>query len=382
MKSMSRFSKFIMLAAVAFASAACGQKAVIEGSLESAPSSEVIVKLLDANKFTVLDTVSVNAAGKFTYKMDMQKGHPEFVYVFYKDTKIASLLLEAGDKVNVVADTLGTSAVEGSEESVKLAQVEKEYAAALGRFAVLASRLESASESAQAEISREMTNDYVKYYRERVKYVLENAKSMSVVPVLYQSFGDNLPLFAQYTDAIIFSTVADSLETVYPDSKYVKAIRTEAERRFGYLDLQNRLNQAVEIGYFDVELPDVNAKNVKLSDVESKVVVLYFWSAESAEQNHFNTSVLKPIYDDYHKKGLEIYQVSLDTDKALWATTVKAQELPWINVCDARGVASPYVSLYNLAGVPAIFVISNGELVDGKAIDEAAFRKMLDGLLK
>ena len=382
MKSMSRFSKFIMLAAVAFASAACGQKAVIEGSLESAPSSEVIVKLLDANKFTVLDTVSVNAAGKFTYKMDMQKGHPEFVYVFYKDTKIASLLLEAGDKVNVVADTLGTSAVEGSEESVKLALVEKEYAAALGRFAVLASRLESASESAQAEISREMTNDYVKYYRERVKYVLENAKSMSVVPVLYQSFGDNLPLFAQYTDAIIFSTVADSLETVYPDSKYVKAIRTEAERRFGYLDLQNRLNQAVEIGYFDVELPDVNAKNVKLSDVESKVVVLYFWSAESAEQNHFNTSVLKPIYADYHKKGLEIYQVSLDTDKALWATTVKAQELPWINVCDARGVASPYVSLYNLAGVPAIFVISNGELVDGKAIDEAAFRKMLDGLLK
>ena len=382
MKSMSRFSKFIMLAAVAFASAACGQKAVIEGSLESAPSSEVIVKLLDANKFTVLDTVSVNAAGKFTYKMDMQKGPPEFVYVFYKDTKIVSLLLEAGDKVNVVADTLGTSAVEGSEESVKLAQVEKEYAAALGRFAVLASRLESASESAQAEISREMTNDYVKYYRERVKYVLENAKSMSVVPVLYQSFGDNLPLFAQYTDAIIFSTVADSLETVCPDSKYVKAIRTEAERRFGYLDLQNRLNQAVEIGYFDVELPDVNAKNVKLSDVESKVVVLYFWSAESAEQNHFNTSVLKPIYADYHKKGLEIYQVSLDTDKALWATTVKAQELPWINVCDARGVASPYVSLYNLAGVPAIFVISNGELVDGKAIDEAAFRKMLDGLLK
>ena len=382
MRNMSRFSKFIMLAAVAFASAACGQKAVIEGSLESAPSSEVIVKLLDANKFTVLDTVSVNAAGKFTYKMDMQKGHPEFVYVFYKDTKIVSLLLEAGDKVNVVADTLGTSAVEGSEESVKLAQVEKEYAAALGRFAVLVSRLESASESAQAEISREMTNDYVKYYRERVKYVLENAKSMSVVPVLYQSFGDNLPLFAQYTDAIIFSTVADSLETVYPDSKYVKAIRTEAERRFGYLDLQNRLNQAVEIGYFDVELPDVNAKNVKLSDVESKVVVLYFWSAESAEQNHFNTSVLKPIYADYHKKGLEIYQVSLDTDKALWATTVKAQELPWINVCDARGVASPYVSLYNLAGVPAIFVISNGELVDGKAIDEAAFRKMLDGLLK
>lgn len=379
---MSRFSKIFLLAVVAMVSSACGNKAVIDGALGSAPSSEVVFKVLDANRFSTLDTVSVNAAGRFSYKLEVQKGQPEFVYVFYKDTKIASLLLEAGDRVTIVADTLGHSTVEGSKESVKLAQVEKEYAQALGRFNALGARLENADEAEKTEIAGQMSADYVQYYRSRVQYVMENSKSLTVVPVFYQSFGESLPLFAQYTDAIIFSNIADSLETVYPDSKYVKAIRSEAERRFGYLDLQAKLVDAEEIGYIDIELPDLNARKVKLSEVDAKVVLVYFWSAESAEQNMFNVEVLKPVYEDYKKKGLEIYQVSLDTDKALWATAVKGQELPWINVCDARGAASPYVSLYNLPGVPAMFVISNGELVDGKAIDEAAFRKMLDGLLK
>ena len=74
--------------------------------------------------------------------------------------------------------------------------------------------------------------------------------------------------------------------------------------------------------------------------------------------------------------------MSLDVDKALWATTVRAQELPWTNVCDSRGAQSPYVSLYNLAAVPAAFIIADGELVDGKIVDEASLRKLLDDLLK
>ena len=90
---MSRFSKFIALAAAAVAMAACGQKTVINGTLADAPSSEVIVKLLDVNKFRVLDTVDVNASGKFTYKADIKKGDPEFIYLFHGDRKIASLLL-------------------------------------------------------------------------------------------------------------------------------------------------------------------------------------------------------------------------------------------------------------------------------------------------
>ena len=129
-------------------------------------------------------------------------------------------------------------------------------------------------------------------------------------------------------------------------------------------------------------LPDLNARNVKLSDMESKVVMIYFWSAANAAQNAFNVDVLKPLYDEYHGRGFDIYQVSFDVDKALWAAAIKGQELPWTNVCDSRGLASPYISTYNIPALPVAFILADGELVDGQIVDEKSLRKLLDKLLK
>ena len=361
----------------------CGSNARIDGTVADAASSEVIVKLLNSNRYEVLDTVKTDASGHFSYKVDVAQGQPEFVYVFYKDRKIASLLLEAGDKVIMNADTLGNSSVEGSEESLKLAEVEKSYAAAVKDFAAIAYKMNSASTQAEFdEYAKELSKAYVAYYRDRVKYVMENSQSLSVIPVFYQSLGENLPLFSQYTDAILFRNAADTLEAVYPDSKYVKALRKDAEMRFGYMELQERLLDAEEVGYPEIELPGLDGKMKKLSEMESRVVIVCFWSASQADQNMFNIEFFKPLYEQYHKKGLDIYQVSLDVDKTLWATTVKGQDLPWTNVCDSRGSASPYVSLYNLSAIPAAFIIADGELVDGKVVDETSLRKLLNDLLK
>lgn len=382
-KNMSRFSKIILSAVTVLLAVSCGKNASIEGTVASAPSSEVIVKLLDINRYEVLDTVAVDASGRFSYKVDLEDGQPEFIYVFYKDTKIASLLLEAGDKVKVVADTLGQYDVEGSEESLKLAQVEKDYSAALSRMNSIASRIPDAADAEEAlALRRELGQEYISYYRDRVKYVLTNSSSLTVVPVLYQNFGEDLPVFAQTTDAIHFVNTADSLAAVYPDSRYVKALRQEAERRFGYLELEARLQNAEQIGYVDIELPDIRSQKKKLSEVDAKVVMVYFWSASDASQKMFNLDVLKALYDDYSDKGFEIYQVSLDADKAAWARVVKEQNLPWINVCDSRGSASPYVTSYNISSIPSAFVLCDGELVDGQIVDEKSFRKLIEKLLK
>ena len=362
--------------------AACADTAKVEGVLAGAPSSDVVVKLLNINRYETLDTVKTDAAGKFVCKLDVAKGQPEFVYLFHNDVKVASLLLEAGDRVTVDADTLGNFTVEGSEESLKLAQVEKDYASAYARMDVLADRVAAASEKEVAAIRAELGQEYVNYYRSCVRYVMENSRSLTVVPVLFQNFGPELPVFGQNTDAIHFRNAADTLETLYPDSRYVKALRAEANRRQNYLELESRLNSAESIGFPDIELPDVNAERVRLSDVDAKVIMLFFWSPADANQKMFNLDFLKNIYDDYHKKGFEIYQVSLDPDKALWARVVKEQKLPWINVCDSRGSASPYTLLYNIGSLPAAFVIADGELVDGEMVDEKSFRRRIEKLLK
>lgn len=371
----------VTAAALAFA-VSCADVAKVDGILADAPSSDIEVRLLNVNRYEILDTVRTDADGRFSCKVDVEKGQPEFVYLFRNGTKVASLLLESGDKVHVEADTLGHFTVTGSAETEKLAQVEKEYALASGRLNSLADALETASAKDAEAVRKEMGQVYVNHYRNCVRYVMENSRSLTSVQVLFQNFGAELPVFGQNTDAIHFRNVADTLETVYPESKYVKALRKEAERRFGYLELETRLNAAVEIGYPDIELPDVQAKKVKLSEVDAKVVMIYFWSAADASQKMFNLDVLKGVYDDYHKRGFEIYQVAMDPDKALWAKVVKEQKLPWINVCDSRGAQSPYALMYNLAVLPAAYIICDGDLVDGQAVDEKSLRKLLNNLLK
>jgi peroxiredoxin len=203
-----------------------------------------------------------------------------------------------------------------------------------------------------------------------------------VVPVFYQTFGDNVPVFSQLTDAIHFSNISDSLATVYPESEYVKLLRKQADERRSQMELTARLQTADQIGFPDVTLPDMKGQKVSLSSVEAKVVLVQFWTASEAAQKMFNIDFLESIYAEYHRKGFEIYQVSLDVDKASWARVVKEQKLPWINVCDSRGSDSPYISLYNLGSLPAAFVIADGELVDGSVVDEKSFRRLLDKLLK
>ena len=349
--------KLMAAAALVLLTAACGKKTKIEGTLFETPNSQVIVKLLDVNRFQVLDSVKTDAKGHFSYSLDIKKAQPEFVYLFYGDRQIASLLLQKGDKVKVQTDTLGVYSVDGSEESLKLQKVEQEYNAFIRDM----ERIVTREHDPEASLSRR----YVAYYRDRITYVMGNTKSLTVVPVLFQQVNPTFPVFGQPTDGIMMQSVCDSLKTVYPESRYVKALEKEAQRRISILDVSSRIQNAEEIGYIDINLPGIDGKNIKLSDKLGKVTMVYFWQA-TAQQKMFNLDALVPIYEQFHKKGFEVYAVSLDSDKAAWASAIRNQKLPWVNVCDTRGAQSPYVSSYGIGSLPMVWFIVDGS-VDGSA---------------
>ena len=361
--------KLTWIALAVLAAAACTPKAQIKGTLEGAPQDKVVVKLLDLNNYVVLDTLKTDAAGNYSCKIKIEKGQPEFVYLYNGDTKIASLLLQAGDAVIVKSDLKGNYSVQGSEESEKLRQVENDYNAFLS------------SVSTMTETS-DIAKAYVDYYRNCLKYITQNPHSLTVVPVMFQTMGDGAPIFSQNTDALRFRSAADSLLAIYPDSKYAKSLDREAVNRLKVMDLNNKIGVASEIGFPDIVLPDVNGNKVALSSVESKVVFLYFWTSQASQQTLFNLDFMKPIYDDFHSRGLEIYAVCVDADKALWASVVKNQGLKWINVNDGLGVTSPALPLYNVTKVPALFVIEDGNLASVDVSTEAELRNYLRRVLK
>lgn len=378
---MSRFSKIVFAAAVVLGLAGCSHTAKVKGVVADAPSSEVIVKLLNINQYQVLDTVKTDASGKFSCKVQVKKGQPEFVYLFYGNRKIASLLLDAGDKVTVHSDTLGVSTIEGSEESLKLASVEADFAEAKASMKSLSEKVLSADVSEAAALREQLAKAYVDYYRSRVSYIMQNSRSLTVVPILYQYLSETLPVFGQATDAIHFTNAADTLEMVYPDSKYVKALRKEAQSRVSQMELLSKLSSAKQVNFLDIELPDTKAKKVKLSDVHKKVTLVYFWTASDAAQKMFNLDVLAPVYEKYHDKGFEIYQVSLDVDNGLWARVIREQKLPWVNVSDISGGASRYVLAYNLTKLPSAFLIGGDGMTGAKISDVASLSAAIENAL-
>jgi len=288
---MKNCNKFLALALAALSLAACSDKAHIRGTLAGAPDKKLVVKQLEINVYKDLDTVKTAADGSFRYDVPVAAGQPEFIYIFYGDTRVAALLLEKGETAVVEADTLGHYTVSGSEGSTELAKVEKAYSDFL-----LALADNSDEPSA-------MTKLYVQHYRDCVRYVLEHPYSLTTVPVFFERLGQSY-VFAQPSDALLVRRGADSLATVYPESRYVKALAKEATRREQLMDLNNRLQDAPEASFPDIVSTDIKGERKALSEVQGKVILVHFWDATDAAQKMLSLDTLLPLYKEYHPRGL------------------------------------------------------------------------------
>lgn len=363
---------FLILTVVTLFS--CGQKenASIQLDVPGAGDKEIVLSKLLINKIEVIDTLKTNAQGSVKYKVKVGEKTPEFFYLSYNRKRLVSLILKGGDNVNITVDTLGKGLkINGSEESIRLVDIEKDVYCATVKFDSLSRELVAAIDIKDNEkadkIRYELGDLYVKQKRAAITGIMTNPYSFANLTLLYQQLNENLPLFASTNDLVYYKRVYDSLQLVYPNSAYVKSLKEEVTNYENAMVLNNKISQAEESAFPEIALPDTQSNIQKLSALYGKPFILLFWSSTNADQKMFNQD-LKELYAKYHPKGLEIYQVSADMDKTLWATVVKEQELPWINVCDGLGTASSTLSTYNVTQLPTMFVFDKSGNISARNI--------------
>ncbi len=369
------------LAAVIVSSCSNGPQAVISAVIDGAADSCVVLRKLNYNKFAIVDTIKTDASGAFKYKVALTGNEPYFYYIFSGDRQIAALILKDGDKVSLKASTLGGYSVEGSEESSLFLELNNMFGKASGTISTLAKEgvnaRDKSEESVLKEINKKLSRTYVEYRREATRFIMNHPFSITSAVALFQKFNDNLAVFDEPSDVVLFKRVCDSLSVVYPKSEYIASLNDEISRRASVTDINNRLAELQSVSFPDIALPDIDGKIRPLSELNGKVIVLSFWSTAQDEHKMFNKE-LETLYGKYREKGFEIYQVSLDIDKPSWAATIRSQNLPWISVNDGLGIESPSVKTYNIPKVPSMFVINRaGDIIDKDLFDTEKLEKVI-----
>ena len=131
----------------------------------------------------------------------------------------------------------------------------------------------------------------------------------------------------------------------------------------------------------DFTLADPQGNMVTMSEVKGKVKIIDFW-ASWCGPCRLNNPALRKLYDELHPKGLEIIGVSLDTNKAAWEKAIEKDGLTWINVSSLKGWKCDLIRLYNVTGVPALFVLDEYNNIIATGLRGEQLKAFLEERLK
>lgn len=202
---------------------------------------------------------------------------------------------------------------------------------------------------------------------------------MASVLALYQKFDDSNYVIQ---DLQSLKVAASALNSIYPQSEHVRALYANTQRLM--LDEKNvKLQEFIDkngVNYPDIKLPDYSGKEISLSSLKSKVILIQFWSALD-RGSRIQNQALVDLYSKYRQKGLEIYQVSVDTARNAWLDAIETDGLKWINVGDMKGSMSA-VHAYNIQTLPSNYILDKDRRIVDKNLQGPELDKTIATLLE
>ncbi|MDR0660161.1 MAG: AhpC/TSA family protein [Prevotellaceae bacterium] len=360
-------------------SCAGGDTSRINGNAETLGGKTVYLERIEPIHTRLLDSAKVKSNGDFSFKIAVSS-EPYFLTLRTDSLLLGMLLVDKNESINFRYNSRQYE-VEGSEGSVLLKKLNGMVSRnALTRDSIL-QKLEPDNANL-TEVNRQLVRLLTKQKQDYIRFVVTNPKSFASIMAMYQEFSPGLPIFGRAEDFPYYRLLIDSLQTKYMGSAYIEQLKTDSKNLKQQIELQARLDNLVtEASFPEISLPDKSGKEVKLSSLKGKVILLYFWST-TMEGNQLDNRELLNLYEKYHSKGLEIYQVSLDTDRTRWIKAIETQELPWINVCDGKGTSSPVALTYNIQALPNNFIFSKDEDLAAKNLFGDALDKKIAELLR
>jgi len=330
---------------------------VIKGKIEGSDSITFLLQKREAGKIVTIDS-AISEKGSFTMKGGAVK-YPELVQLVAGNTRKAARFYLENSEITLTGsiDSLYNVGITGSKS-------QDEYQGFLDSFKPLNDKYSQANQEFRA--ARE-AGDTAKVSELRRLFESIDQEMTN----LQKSFINNNP--KSYVSPSILESISYSLEAEEIESM-INVMDTTISNLPQMETLKKRvaIMKSVAIGQKapDFTLNDVNGNPVSLySKVGTKLLLVDFWAAWCGPCRKENPNVVR-VFNEFNKKGFDVFGVSLDQDKDDWVKAIADDKLTWTHVSDLQYWSSAAAKLYAVNAIPANFLLDETGTIIGRNLRE------------
>ena len=333
------------------------------------------------NKPTPVDSIVLDADGKGTFTLGIMP--LDFYGVAITQQDMAVIVLDSTESAELEAtagDLQGTAKVSGSAHSKLL----YDFFAESKRFDMEKQELMkrvNADRSDTDAIERINKLNEAFYARCKAFSLEHKASPVALAAVSRLNIQNDMPVFQE---------VRDALAGTIPNSEYFIGFRDQVarmEQQLAAMKAQEeqmaRLDNLIPVGSEapDFTQPTPDGKQLSLSSLRGKVVLIDFWASWCKPCRMENPNV-KRVYDQYKGKGFEILGVSLDREKGAWTQAIAQDGLPWKHVSDLAFWNNAAAQQYGVSSIPYTVLVDKDGKVLGKNLRGPALEEKLAEVFK
>lgn len=365
-----------MAALVMLAACNTGNKSVkVKGKLSDSKGEMIYFEELAAQQPTVLDSVQLDNDGNFEFKK-AGSSRIGFYRVKLSQKDFAMLVLDSTDQITITGsakDLRNTYKVEGSKEtslfmeynkllegnSRRMDSLNEAFRSQMSMGNLDSLKMDSLSKTFEAPFNKIMNDLNVKL-SEKIAQHPDMFASMIAIQNLEPD---------KY--AATYKALDAGLSKKYPDDRNVKKFHEVVGRM-----LATTIGEQAP----EINLPDLSGKNVSLTSLKGKVVLVDFWASWCGPCRKEMPNVVK-AYAKYKDKGFEIYGVSLDMDKPSWEQAIVKDGITWIQVSDLKAWDCEASRLYGVQGIPyTVLLDKEGKIIAKNLRGEELDKKLAEVL--
>ena len=348
-------------------SAGCKNNVVrISGTIVNPVSGAYIyLDELKSNELKSVDSVRISSDGKFNFTREIKQ--PSFYLLKSTDNNFLTMLVEPGEKLMLKAqnDSLNYPiSLNGSKGTELMTEYNKMLRATINKLTGLNNIYTQNVDKPELPKVVESLDSLAQIYLGEInvytkKYIDDNLTSLVSLVALYQQVAPSVYVMNPSKDLSYFVKVDSSMFSLYPEYEPVTSLHEQVKELVAKVKGETSAGPASASGAIapEISLPTPEGDTIKLSSTRGSVVLLDFWASWCAPCRKENPNLFN-VYTIYHKKGFQIYQVSLDKTKESWIKGIQDDHLEkWIHVSDIQYWNSIVVPLYKIESIPCNYLL-------------------------